>query len=340
MTGRLLPIIFLPAVCVWLAGCGKDPVQVESPEATGDKKLKNPVQVESPEATGDKMKSTDAQPAGKGFLPGTFAKTFEIPAGDKDVYGNLIHKGTDEKAGLPKEIRHKATGIHLVLIAPGSFQMGSNIADREKPAHKVTITKPFYLGKYEVTQAEWLKAMNSKPWENKKYAGRVTTASVNYVSWNQCQEFLVKLNQSSGLKSGMRFALPTEAQWEYACRAETTTKYYFGDDASKLGDYAWFNKNAFEVNEKYAHPVGKKKPNAFGLYDMHGNVWEWCQDWYGDYQSTSAIDPSGPTGGKRRVMRGGSWYDSPFGCRSAGRLGFFPVMRSGDIGFRVSVRDF
>ena len=324
MTGRLLPIIFLPAVCVWLAGCGKDPVQVESPEASGDK-----------------MKSTGS-PVGKGFhLPETFAKTFEIPAGDKDVYGNLIHKGTDEKTGMPKEIRHKTTGIHLVLIAPGSFQMGSNNGHNdEKPVHKVTITKPFYLGKYEVTQAEWFEAMNSKPWRNEKNAGRVTTASVNHVSWNQCQEFLVKLNQSSGLKSGMRFALPTEAQWEYACRAETTTKYYFGDDASKLGDYAWFNKNAFEVNEKYAHPVGKKKPNAFGLYDMHGNVWEWCQDWYGDYQSTSAIDPSGPTGGKRRVMRGGSWYDSPFGCRSAGRLGFFPVMRTGDIGFRVSVRDF
>ena len=323
MTGRLLPIIFLPAVCVWLAGCGKDPVQVESPEATGDK-----------------MKSTGS-PVGKGFLPETFAKTFEIPAGDKDVYGNLIHKGKDEKTGLPKEIRHKATGIHLVLIAPGSFQMGSNNAHAyEKPAHKVTITKPFYLGKYEVTQAEWPKAMNSKPWENQKYAGRVTTASVNYVSWNQCQEFLVKLNQSSGLKSGMRFALPTEAQWEYACRAETTTKYYFGDDASKLGDYAWWLENTTGVNKRYVHPVGKKKPNAFGLYDMHGNVWEWCQDWYGDYQSTSAIDPSGPTGGKRRVMRGGSWYDSPFGCRSAGRLGFFPVMRTGDIGFRVSVRDF
>ena len=149
MTGRLLPIIFLPAVCVWLAGCGKDPVQVESPEATGDK-----------------MKSTGS-PIGKGFIPETFAKTFEIPAGDKDVYGNLIHKGTDEKTGMPKEIRHKATGIHLVLIAPGSFQMGSNNGeDSEKPAHKVTITKPFYLGKYEVTQAEWLKAMNSKPWEN------------------------------------------------------------------------------------------------------------------------------------------------------------------------------
>ena len=325
MTGRLLPIIFLPAVCVWLAGCGKDPVQVESPEATGDK-----------------MKSTGS-PIGKGFIPETFAKTFEIPAGDKDVYGNLIHKGTDEKTGLPKEIRHKATGIHLVLIAPGSFQMGSNNGkDREKPVHKVTITKPFYLGKYEVTQAEWLKAMISKRWENKfiKYAGRVTTASVNYVSWNQCQEFLVKLNQSSGLKSGMRFALPTEAQWEYACRAETTTKYYFGDDASKLGDYAWFDKNAKDANKKYAHPVGKKKPNAFGLYDMHGNVWEWCQDWYGDYQSTSAIDPSGPTGGQRRVLRGGSWrYDADF-CRSAFRIWSYPGGRDSDYGFRVSVRDF
>ena len=138
----------------------------------------------------------------------------------------------------------------------------------------------------------------------------------------------------------MRFALPTEAQWEYACRAETTTKYYFGDDASKLGDYAWFKKNADDVNKKYAHPVGKKKPNAFGLYDMHGNVWEWCQDWYGDYQSTSAIDPSGPTGGKPRVLRGGSWSINASSCRSAYRFGFVPVYRFYYSGFRVSVRDF
>ena len=322
MTGRLLPIIFLPAVCVWLAGCGKDPVQVESPEATGDK-----------------MKSTGS-PIGKGFIPETFAKTFEIPAGDKDVYGNLIHKGTDEKTGMPKEIRHKTTGIHLVLIAPDSFRMGSKNEDNEKPAHKVTITKPFYLGKYEVNQAEWFEAMNSKPWRNEKNAGRVTTASVNHVTWNKCQEFLVKLNQSSGLKSGMRFALPTEAQWEYACRAETTTKYYFGDDASKLGDYAWWTENTRRVNKEYAHPVGKKKPNAFGLYDMHGNVWEWCQDWYGDYQSTSAIDPSGPTGGKYRVMRGGGWLGTASGCRSAYRWVDHPTKRDGHYGFRVSVRDF
>ena len=138
----------------------------------------------------------------------------------------------------------------------------------------------------------------------------------------------------------MRFALPTEAQWEYACRAETTTKYYFGDDASKLGDYAWFYKNAFYVKKRYAHPVGKKKPNAFGLYDMHGNVWEWCQDWYGDYQSTSAIDPSGPTGGQRRVLRGGSWYYVADHCRSAYRSGRDPDARRSVGGFRVSVRDF
>ena len=163
---------------------------------------------------------------------------------------------------------------------------------------------------------------------------------MNYVSWNQCQEFLVKLNQSSGLKSGMRFALPTEAQWEYACRAETTTKYYFGDDASKLGDYAWFRKNAHDVNEGYAHPVGKKKPNAFGLYDMHGNVWEWCQDWSGDYQPTSAIDPSGPTGGKPRVLRGGSWSINASSCRSADRFRCLPGFRDDCNGFRVSVRDF
>ena len=237
---------------------------------------KDTVQVESPEATGEKMKSTGS-PVGKGFLPETFAKTFEIPAGDKDVYGNLIHKGTDEKTGMPKEIRHKTTGIHLVLIASGSFQMGSNNGHNdEKPAHKVTITKPFYLGKYEVTQAEWLKAMNSKPWENKKYAGRVTTASVNSVSWIWCQSFLDKLNQSSGLKSGMRFALPTEAQWEYACRAEAETSRYYGQSESLLEHYAWYQSNS----KDRSWPVARLKPNDFGLFDMQGNVWEWCADWY------------------------------------------------------------
>ncbi len=165
--------------------------------------------------------------------------------------------------------------LDLVLISAGSFTMGSTRADKyaigdERPSHRVQISKPFYLGKYLVTQQQWKAVMGNNP---SQFQG--LTNPVDNVSWNDCQKFLKTLNGKVG---GGSFSLPTEAQWEYACRAGSTTRYCFGDKESQLGDYAWYEDN----NGNKTHPVGQKKPNAWGLYDMHGNVWEWCADWFDD----------------------------------------------------------
>jgi formylglycine-generating enzyme required for sulfatase activity len=204
--------------------------------------------------------------------------------------------------------------MEFVLIRPGSFTMGSDENINEKPAHKVTITKPFYLGKYEVTQEQWEKVMGSNPCHFKG-----PKLPVEQVSWNDCQSFLAKLQEKS---PGQKFALPTEAQWEYACRAGSTSDYCFGDGDANLGEYAWYSSNA----GNQTHPVGGKKPNAWGLYDMHGNVWEWCNDAYRPYSTEAVSDPTGASSGAR-VLRGGAWHISPGNLRSAGRDGAAPDFR-------------
>jgi formylglycine-generating enzyme required for sulfatase activity len=174
---------------------------------------------------------------------------------------------------------------------------GRQVSD-EKPQHRVRITKPFYLGKYLVTQEQWEAVMGNNP---SHFKGPKNP--VEQVSWDDCQQFLRQAQREVGVRGG-KFQLPTEAQWEYACRAGSTTRYCFGDDESGLGEYAWYDKNSGNKT----HPVGEKKPNAWGLYDMHGNVWEWCQDWYdgGYYANSPTDDPTGP--GSNRVLRGGSWF--------------------------------
>jgi len=151
---------------------------------------------------------------------------------------------------------------------------------------------------------------------------------VEQVSWDDAQEFIRKLNQKEGADN---YRLPTEAEWEYACRAGSTTAYCFGDDESRLKEYAWYDKNS----DSKTHPVGLLKPNAWGLYDMHGNVWEWCQDWYGDYPSDAATDPIGATVGSYRVLRGGSWSYFARYCRAAYRDAYSPGGRRNYYGFRL-----
>jgi formylglycine-generating enzyme required for sulfatase activity len=230
--------------------------------------------------------------------------------------------------------------MKLVLVPPGEFMMGSPESDedasvREQPQHKVRITQPFYLGVTEVTQGQWESVMETRPWEGEKYVKEGTDYAATWVSWEDAQEFCRKLSETEGVA----YRLPTEAEWEYACRAGTTTVYHFGNDESDLGDYGWFEDNAADVGEEYAHQVGLKKPNAFGLYDMHGNVWEWCQDWYAEdyYANSPTDDPQGPSEeGSYRVDRGGSWYGAARLCRSANRSWYDPSDRYGSLGFRVA----
>lgn len=198
----------------------------------------------------------------------------------------------------------------------------SECARNEKPAHAVTITKEFEIGRHEVTQALWQAVTGSNP---STFKG--PDRPVEQVSWNDVQEFLAVLN---GLGDGYHYRLPTEAEWEYAARAGTTAEYY-GD----LDAIAWYGPNS----GNQTHPVGEKEPNAWGLYDTHGNVWEWCQDWYADddYEQLGkrpAVDPRGPATGEYRVVRGGSWYKYLWFLRVSSRLGVRPASRYPHIGFR------
>jgi len=218
-------------------------------------------------------------------------------------------------------------GMEFVLIPTGTFQMGANDQDvynDAQPVHQVRISKPFYLGKYEVTQEQWRTIMGNNP-SRFKGAPRLP---VENVSWEEVQEFIRQLNAKEG---GWKYRLPTEAEWEYAGRAGTTTAYSFGDDAHQVGEYAWHGENS----SGKTHPVGQKKPNPWGLYDMHGNVWEWVQDWYGPYTAGAAVDPAGPSSGSHRVYRGGSWGHSAKGCRSAFRSNLPPGLRYAYLGFRL-----
>jgi len=213
--------------------------------------------------------------------------------------------------------------MEFVLILPGSFMMGSDIGEgSEKPVHKVTLTKPFYLGKFEITQEQWQAVMGNNP---SAFKGPKLPAE-NF-SWNDCQTFLGVLQE----KTRKKFALPTEAQWEYACRAGTTTSYSFGDGDAGLPEHAWFNGNSGSIT----HPVGEKKPNPWGLYDMHGNVAEWCADWFSNsYASGDATDPQGASSGSSRVVRGLGWRDSPGWSRSATRGANAPTDHWGHFGMR------
>ena len=246
--------------------------------------------------------------------------------------------GEEKSVQLPGGVK-----LELVWIPPGEFLMGSpaNEKDRsndEGPQRRVRIAKGFWMGKYEVTQEQWAAVMSTRPWANEKYAKSNPRHAVSYVSWDNCQEFVKRLNTQFPIPNSA-FRLPTEAEWEYACRAGTATRFYYGDDPdySRLGHYAWYRKNTYDVGDKYAHSVGQKKPNAWDLYDMHGNVYEWCQDWYGEdyYGKSPSGDPKGPSSGSCRVLRGGSWSYCPVLCRAADRGRSSPSNRNNNFGFRI-----
>ena len=212
---------------------------------------------------------------------------------------------TSAKTPQPGDVwTEPQTGMEFVWINGGCFQMGSPDNENgrylnEGPVHKVCVDG-FWMGKDEVTQAQWQKIMGKNP---SYFKG--DTRPVERVSWEDAQAFLKNFRSLGdfGSLGDMTVRLPTETEWEYACRAGTQTAYSFGDDVGQLGDYAWYPANS----NSQTHPVGQKKPNAWGLYDMHGNVWEWCQDWYDEtyYGQSPEKNPQGPGSGQYRLLRGG-----------------------------------
>ena len=236
------------------------------------------------------------------------------------VVAQEVKPGKVDVVDLGKDVK-----LELVLIPAGKFMMGSPASDKgrlnSENQHEVTLTKSYYMGKYEVTQEQWEAVMGNNP--SIRFKG--AKLPVTDVSWEDCQEFIKKLNA----KTGGGYRLPTEAEWEYSCRAGTTTAYSFGDkittkDANYSGSMIWKSV-----------AVGSYKPNAFGLYDMHGNVWEWCEDWHGEYPF-AVTDPKGPGTGESRVLRGGSFNYVVSFARSSYRSAGAPSYRFNNDGFRLA----
>lgn len=230
-----------------------------------------------------------------------------------------------------------SVGMKLQLIPNGDYLMGLPESEKfsfvEKNQNHVRITKPFYLSTTEVTQDQWEQVMNTTPWNGLKDVVEAPNNAASYISWENATEFCRRLSEMEG----RRYRLPTEAEWEYSCRAGTTLIFHFGVNFETLKDYAWYEENASDLGERYPHEVATKKPNCWGLYDMLGNTWEWCGDRYKKdlYQTSMLSDPKGPQKGESRVLRGGSFMDANGNCLSAYRRGGNPASSHANIGFRV-----
>jgi len=221
---------------------------------------------------------------------------------------------------------------NMVPVSGNTFEMGCSPGDAlcysdESPRHSVTLS-PFEIGRYEVTQGQWKAVMGGNPSSHDDCGDN---CPVENVSWEDVQTFLDALN----LRTGSSYRLCTEAEWEYAARAGTETRWYCGDNESCLDDIAWYFDNSFDAGDTSQHPVGQKAPNAWDLYDMIGNVWEWVNDWQGDYSASSVTDPTGPESGSERVVRGGAWTFQTSHCRSSARYDYAPSYDGSFLGFRL-----
>ena len=224
----------------------------------------------------------------------------------------------------PSRLVRNSLGMEFVLIPPGQFVMGSRNNAAAQPMRRVSISQPIYMGRFPVTQTQWQQIMRDNP----SWKAGCGDCPVEQISYLDVLHFLKKLN---AMDRG-NYRLPTEAEWEYAARAGTTGAYSFGDEPSRLGEYAWYFRNA----ENGAKPVGRKRPNPWGIHDMHGNVWEWVRDWYQPYPSVQqVVNPIGPTNGRYKVIRGGSWTNDFDLLGSATRMKVRPQNRHLNLGFRV-----
>lgn len=276
-------------------------------------------------------KASDLVPVAAVYAPLT-----DLPAGSAAAQGS--QRRAVQELGLPLEVRTRETGIIMRLVPAGSFVMGSPTTefgreDGETP-HRVEITIPFYCGKYEVTQGEYRRVMGKDP---SFFEDTDPNTPVERVAWQGgVSLFLKKLCEREGVPEGT-YRLLTEAEWEYACRAGSASAYCFDNNEAVLGQYAWYSRNSGDQ----AHPVGAKSPNAFGLYDMHGNVSEWCEDRFGEYPDStfnSIANPVGPENGLFRVCRGGNWAVDASFCRSAYRTALTTQNQSSldNLGFRIA----
>ena len=233
-------------------------------------------------------------------------------------------------SGTNRTFTVNGVSFTMVFVQGGTFTMGataeqgSDAGDSEKPAHSITLSD-YYIGETEVTQELWQVVMGRNP---SRFKGNIRP--VEFVSWDDCQTFITKLNDLTG----QRFRLPTEAEWEFAARGGNSSRGYKYAGSNTLGNVAWYDENSNDET----HNVATKSPNELGIYDMSGNVWEWCNDWFGDYSSDSQTNPQGPSSGHNRLFRGGSWYVNARNCRVAHRDGYSrPNYCDSGLGLRLAL---
>ena len=295
----------------------------------GTKGQSKPKDFATPEIAKAEMEKLIKEKTGKGYVEvgGKKVKAAKPAVGKKTSAGSMGEglSKAENQAKLLEEDLGKGVKLEMTLIPAGKFVMGSPESEVGRSdyetQHKVTLTKSYYMGKYEVTQEQWKAVMGKNPSDTKGAKLPVTD-----VSWEDCQEFIKKLNA----KTNGGYRLPTEAEWEYACRAGTKTAYSFGAKITPKDA----NYDDSGIYEPVA--VGSYKPNAFGLYDMHGNVWEWCEDWKADYPNGAVMDPKGPAKGELRVLRGGSFNYHDSAARSSDRNQCTPATGYIGAGFRLA----
>ncbi len=318
----LLPLLLLcaPSAAQLPGGMIKSPLEIRRQQQRAKRKAKPKAR---PKAKARQQPRKKSQASARPRRQGSTARP--KPQGPSPTLGTSSH--------VPNVLTFRANGVtfQMVEVQGGTFMMGatseqgSDAYDWEKPAHRVTLSG-FYIGKYEVTQSLWRAVMGSNPSPTKGDNGPVTN-----VSWNDCQEFLRRLNSLTG----KNFRLPTESEWEYAARGGNRSRGYKYSGSDNLGEVAWYDGNSGGG----IRDVGTKRPNELGIYDMSGNVWEWCQDWYGSYSNLSQTNPTGPSSGSNRVCRGGDCGSYARYCRSSNRGGSTPVNCANGLGLRLALSE-